>query len=1062
MQLKNTSIIVALSLLTAPFALAMRPVDRFFDEVQPLLRSKCWSCHGAEKQKGDLRLDSIQAIRTGGENGPAFFVGDPARSLMIQAVRHIHDDLEMPPKEPLTESQIRTLEEWVLEGAAWPAPVRVLFEDEPEIVSLLDEDRGTGTLETKDVFQGRAALRTGKQLLSRNIPGWRFSIRENPAGGEYRYIRFAWKKRGSGGLIFEIPNDGQWRLQNQTNGAWVAGKNTSEWGAIQISETAPKEWTVVTRDLWKDGGDWKDFTFTGMSISTLDGGEALIDSVILGPTVESLDAYHPGRGESALSLSMASRGIAHRIGDAWTDPENPVTKKWAGKRLDLWSLQKPLPVTPPIVKNDSWVRTPVDRFILANLDAKGIAPSPEADRRTLIRRLYFDLLGLPPTPAEVKAFIEEKSPQAYEECVEKLLADKRYGQRWGRYWLDVVRYADTMGFERDEFRPETYRYRDYVIRAFNADKPYDVFIKEQLAGDEMVDSIDPHTSADADRLIATGYMRLGQYDSTAALFGEDGRGRDQLQQDLANTTGSAFLGLTIACANCHDHKYDPILQADHFRLRAYFASVKFRDDIVIDTPETLQQIEQHNAAVKKQIESIRRDARKMLTAARENVFERRSKEIPTRLRQQFDQAASVIPKNLKQPLTPGRAARLNVRDQDAIKSMAESEKGKYTELTNRLEELKNSQRKPANALAMTDSGAKAPVTRVFYQGDYLQPKEAVEPGVPSALDPNPASVTPTKSGNSTGRRTALATWIASPENPLTARVMVNRIWQRHFGQGIVATPNDFGYSGDRPSNQPLLDWLAGEFVRGGWSMKQMHRVILLSSTYRQVSRQEGPGMAIDADNTLFWRQNLRRHDAETLRDSMLAVSGLLLPVDGGSPLWPPVAQELLDAQPSILETHSDEAARKRLEGWYADPVEKTNVRTMFLIQKRCLPVPFLQPFDLQDMAISCAARTTTTVAPQALTLLNSDLSARTSRAFADRIVAGVGANAEARVRLSVWLALGRAPEAEELSTGMAFLNRNAELYRKMPGGKDSRDPRQRALVDWCRALLNVNEFAYVD
>ena len=707
--------------------------------------------------------------------------------------------------------------------------------------------------------------------------------------------------------------------------------------------------------------------------------------------------------DAKAALAGAKR-IPGRIGDAWSDPQNPIVKIWGGKRLDLWSLKKPRPITPPAPHNAAWVKTPVDRFILSGLEARKLIPSPQADRRSLIRRLYFDLLGLPPTPEEVKAFIADNAPNAYSKLVERLLASRHYGERWGRHWLDVVRYADTNGFERDEFRPNTYRYRDWVVRAFNEDKPYNQFIKEQLAGDEMVGSDKPQTQAEINRLIATGYMRLGQYDSTGSIFEEDKRGRDQLMADLVNTTGSAFLGLTVACANCHDHKYDPISQADHFRLRAFFAGVKYRDDIAAELPAEREAIDKQNAALDAQIK------------AAEN----------------------------------------------------------HPESLHSVEEWKKQRKPHALMLAMTDTGASAPATAIFMQGDFQRPNGEVPPGFLSVLDPNPAPVQAPSSGHSTGRRTALANWIASPDNPYTARVMVNRLWQHHFGVGLVRTPNDFGYSGARPANQPLLDWLANEFVRSGWSVKHMQRLMVLSAAYRQASFVDPRRKAADPENLLLWRQNIHRHDAEALRNSMLAVSGLLLPVSDGPPLWPPVQQDLLDAQPSILETHSDEEARKRMEGWYAGPVEKTDARTLFLIQKRCLSVPFLQPFDLQDTSISCAARTNTTVAPQALTLLNNELTLRSARAFAARVMKEAGEDREKQIRRAVWLALSREPDKDEMKVALNLLAQHARQHAQHSKENttdatknDAKNaagetPARMALTDLCRMLLNVNEFVYVD
>lgn len=770
---------------------------------------------------------------------------------------------------------------------------------------------------------------------------------------------------------------------------------------------------------------------------------------------------------SFIFFVSASLALAGHIGtkdvmplrDAWHDPNNPIVRIFKGKRLDLWSLRRPAAVTPPKPRGVDWARTPIDRFLLAAMEARALTPSPPADRRTLIRRVTFDLTGLPPTPEQVSQFIKDPSPKAYEHLVDRLLSDRHYGERWARQWMDVVRYADTNGFERDEFRPNTYRYRDYLIRAFNCDKPYDRFVREQLAGDEMVKTLAPASQEDVDRIVATGFLRLGQYDSTGAIFEEDRRGHDQLMADLANTTGSAFLGLTVACANCHDHKYDPISQADHFRLRAFFAGVKFRDDITIDLPEQRAAIERHNAEVEARQMAIEADISSLLAPAKRKIEKERRAALSPEILDLLAIDESRRDKAALAKLKPVLAT-LTVSDDDAAKALSEPDRKRRDSLLEQIETIKAQRRLPSLALAMTDSGASAPATHIFAQGDYQKPKEEVEPGFLSVLAPGPAAIQACRSGESTGRRTALAEWIASAQNPFTARVMVNRIWQRHFGMGIVRTPNDFGFSGQRPTNQSLLDWLANEFVRSGWSIKRMDRLMVLSAAYRQSSAVTGRGRTIDPDNILLWRQNIRRHDADTLRDSMLAVSGLLLPVTDGPPRWPPVQEDLLEAQPSILETHSDAEARKRLEGWYADPIEKTDVRTIFLIQKRCLPVPFLQPFDLPDSAISCPARTTTTVAPQALTLMNSEQTVRAARAFAARVEREAGTVPARQVDRAVWLALGRGPAPEERRIALGLLADSARRHKS--DARASGTPAHTALVDLCRALLNINEFVYVD
>lgn len=690
------------------------------------------------------------------------------------------------------------------------------------------------------------------------------------------------------------------------------------------------------------------------------------------------------------------------IGDAFTDARNPVRRVFGSERLDLWSLQKP--VAAPLPPEFSHLH-PIDSFVLERLQKAGLEFSPEADRRTLIRRLTFDLTGLPPTSEELATFLEDASPDAYETLVDRLLSSPHYGERQARLWLDVVRYADTNGYERDEFRPLAWQYRDYVIRAFNQDKPFDQFIREQLAGDELVNGV-PETSAEADMLIATGYLRLGQWDSTASIFQEEDRLRAEMLSDLTNTTASAFLGMTMSCCQCHDHKYDPLLQADHYRLRAFFAGVIPRDDLAISLAHELAEIDQHNADIDEQITSTKSE--------------------------------------------------LESLDRNESESSQRTE-----ELTAKIAELEGTKRAPGMAMAATDSGPTAPAIHVLYQGDFSSPREQVSPGFVSLYTPGPAEIDPPRD-NTTGRRLALANWIASADNPWTARVIVNRIWQQHFGIGLVATPNDFGYSGEHPTHPELLDWLAVEFMHRGWSIKDLHRLIVTSATWRQTSFGHSSDADLSMRRTLYGMQNVRRLDAETLRDSLLAVCGLLKPHEAGKPVWPPMADELLEAQPAVLEAIEGKDDG-RMQGWYPDSIEETDVRSVFLVRKRCLPIPFLQAFDLPETTVSCARRDTTVVAPQALMLLNSPDSVRYAQALADRVLSeqNMFYNDKMRIQEQVGalfdMALNRIPTADELQLSIEFLQRHRVQHQEA-GAEAGR----LALIDLCRAILNLNEFAYID
>lgn len=963
---------------------------RFLNDVQPLLIARCVSCHGPEKQEGNLRLDSSAAAKAGGDRGPAIVPGDVDKSLLVKAISFVDPDFQMPPKQKLSDKEIATLTEWVKTGAAWPEPAVVLFEDQTQFLAALASGNGKSRLITDGAFAGKAAL--GITPLQRDgvrITGWNYVVREKPRPGEYRYLRLAWKKRGQGSVMIELAANGAWPDAKVEKGRYVDGPNTTGWAAISVADKAPGGWTVVTFDLWKDIGD---FTLTGIA-PTCDGGEeAFFDSMILGPTIASLEAYRPG------AMTDGKSSDDRPIGDAFTDKRNPVRRIFRGERLDLWSLKQPVRAdVPPGAKH------PIDAFIQSRLASEKLTLSAEADRRTLIRRLAFDLIGLPPTPDEVKAFAADTSPDAYDKLVTRLLESPRYGERQARLWLDVVRYADTNGYERDEFRPLAWQYRDYVIRSFNQDKPFDQFIREQLAGDELGEGATKN-SAEADRLIATGYLRLGQWDSTASIFQEESRLRAEVMADLTNTTASAFLGLTMSCCQCHDHKYDPLLQADHFRFRAFFAGMTPRDDLPISLTDEQAEIDRHNAELDQQAAPLKSE------------------------QEQLDKA----------------------------------NKERHEELTKKLAEIEAGKRQPRRAMAATDAGGSAPPTHILYQGDYLSPREEVPPGFVSVLSPEPASIQAPRD-NTSGRRLTLANWIASPENPWTARVIVNRIWQQHFGTGLVATANDFGYSGARPTHPELLDWLAIEFMERGWSIKEVHRLIVTSATYWQTSRERPDQRTSDPENHLLSRQTVRRLDAESVRDALLSVSGLLKPYEAGKPLWPPVPDELLKAQPAILEAENG-GDGGRMQGWYADPVEQTDARSLFLVRKRCLPIPFLQAFDLPDSTTSCARRETTVVAPQALMMLNSPEGVRYAQALAARVSGTTelldfneAAKTERLVETLFQVALNRTPTAQEMPLSIAFLKRHLQHHR------DAGDRAHLlALTDLCRAVLNLNEFAYID
>lgn len=669
----------------------------------------------------------------------------------------------------------------------------------------------------------------------------------------------------------------------------------------------------------------------------------------------------------------------HAYGDApIVAPTNPIAQLFKGERLDLWSLR---PVERPEVPDVEEDVYPIDAFVRARLAEEGLSPSPAADDRQLARRLWLDLTGLPPTPEEMEAYLADTSPDRYERLVDRLLESREFAEHWARMWLDVVRYADSAGYDWDEYRPEAYRYRDYVIDSFCKDKPYDQFVREQLAGDELAGEIE--IEQDQEQLVATGFLRIGPYDYSARLFMEEGQNRANVLADMTETTGAAFLGLTMGCCRCHDHKTEPFSHEDHYRLRAFFAGVGIDKDVELDAPGLVAEVRAHN---KKIDASIKR-----------------------------------------------RRARL------------EKVKGgtpEHAELTREIEELTKQKRDWQGALAAREKSPEPPETFVLELGLDASPVgEPIAPGIPTLFDPEPAKVTPTE--NSSGRRTVLADWITSPDNPLTSRVIVNRLWQGMFGVGIVATPNDFGYSGARPGNQPLLDWLACDLVDHGWSLKHTIRQIALSQTYRQTAyppaEQMEQGNARDSLNTLLWRANGRRLRGEVIRDSMLQVAGLLNPRDGGPAIWPELTPEAMAANPTLL----DKGEFDKGKGWYTSPPGADLVRSIYLVQKRSVRLPLLEAFDPPDTYVTCGRRESSVTAPQALTLLNSGVTEEIVTAFAQRVEKESADTPDDQIKLAVAHALQRAPNDEEMSILRSLYD-------------------EAGLAAVCRVLLNTSEFLTTD
>lgn len=719
-------------------------------------------------------------------------------------------------------------------------------------------------------------------------------------------------------------------------------------------------------------------------------------------------------------------------------PFTPQQKRW-------WAFQKVVKPPAPPVKNSAWVRNEIDAFVLAKLEEKGIQPNAPADKVTLLRRVSLDLTGLPPAPAETQEFLNDTSPRAYEKVVDRLLASPRFGERWARHWLDLARYADSEGFKSDETRPNIWRYRDYVIKSLNEDKPYDRFVKEQLAGDELY-------PGNVEALIATGFNRHFPDESNARNVMQR---RQEVLNDITDVVGSTFLGMTYGCARCHDHKFDAILQKDYYRLQAFFANTRIEDEAFLLDGRDRTEWEAQNAAWEEKTKNIRAEMSSLVKPIVDDVYTDNFTKFPEEIQAAIKKAPEARNPYEWQMYHKSKWT-LAISEADAAKRLKGEKAARYKQLAAELAAF-DSIKLVAKPLAqvMIDNSATAPATYLLASGAYDAKRDEVAPGFLSILDPADAKITPT--AQSTGRRTALANWVASPDNPLSARVAVNRLWHNHFGRGIAGTPSDFGVMGERPTHKELLDWLASTFVEQGWSMKKMHRLIVLSNTYQQSSAHSEAAAAIDPDNKYLWRFSRRRLEGETIRDSVLHVSGLLNTKMYGPGVFPPM--------PAGVQTRG---------GWKKDEESSEALRrSIYVFIRRNTRYPMFEAFDMPDTHESCARRSQTVSPAQSLELLNNDLVLDWSRSFASRVLNDSGLTPEAQIERAYRLAYSRAPKAQERDLSMKFLERHVPLLKaradkgeklvlpaSLPQGADP--VKAAALVDLCHMLLNANEFLYIN
>ena len=818
----------------------------------------------------------------------------------------------------------------------------------------------------------------------------------------------------------------------------------------------------------------------------------------------------------------------------------------------------------PEVESHDRVRTPIDAFLLRRLEQENLGFSPDADRRTLIRRATFDLTGLPPSPEEVQRFVDDQDPGAVERLIDRLLDSPEYGERWGRHWLDVVGYADSEGYTIDDtVRPHAYHYRDYVIRAFNDDLPFDRFIREQIAGDEMIGfpkkNLTPDETA---KLIATGFLRMVP-DGTASGEVEQPVARNQVLADVLQVVGSSLLGLTLNCAQCHNHRYDPIPQTEYFQVRAIFepaydwknwrvptarlvslytdddrkaaAEIEseakqvdaeyqrrsdeliaetLEDQLVQHVPEELREqlrVAYQTPAAKRtdDQQAYLKKYPKILKISRGSLYlyDREIRVKRAALKKQYDaqskqlvqaaqtQALEALPDDVAKQVRGVIAIPAAKRTEDQKKLLAEhavvevtpanlheTDPGGAEELQQLQAEIdRTKERAPqleaiskrAKAMrankpkehfvrAMTEIPGKVPETFFFSRGDHRNPTQKIAPGVLAVLAGGQTVDIPTNNEQlqTTGRRLAYANYLTSGKHPLVARALVNRFWMHHFGRGLVGTPGDFGFLGDRPTHPELLDWLASDFMANGWSLKRFHRLVMTSTAYRQALRTI-PVEDVDPENRLLSGMSLRRLEAETLRDSVLAISGKLNPKRFGPPV--PVMPDRVGQ--IVIGIENQNAGRP---GAKIDMKGEEFRRSVYVQVRRSRPLAMLDTFDAPRMSPNCESRPTSTVAPQSLLLMNSEFVLQQSIVFAQRVAKEAGADDKARVQRSWQLAFCRPPNAEEIEQATAFIAQQAEHLKDSPeaqqlaAGDKSKTPELLALASFCQTLFSSNRFLYVD
>ncbi len=956
----------------------------FEETIKPLFQAKCIRCHDSKTRKAELDLSTPRGMNKGGESGPVIVPGEPDQSTLYEKIHRG----EMPPakKDRLAEAEIETVRQWIAAGAKTGSG-----DGEFSRAAITQHDALPIFLRHCTTCHGMRQKKGDLDLTS----------------------RAAMLKGGKSGPAF-VPAKPEESLLIQR---------------IQLGQMPPPQLLV-------EG-----------SVKPVDAGET----------------------ETLVKWIAAGAPQLAILPDIATSTPDPLV---SDQDRDFWAFKAPRPVTAPSVTSTDRVRNPIDAFVLEKLEGKGLSLAPEASRLTLLRRASLDLTGLPPEPEEVLTFLSDHTPDSYERSIDRLLASPRYGERWGRYWLDLAGYADSEGKrEQDLPRPNAWRYRDYVIKSFNSDKPYSRFLMEQLAGDELADyeNAAEITQELADNLIATGFLRMAS-DATWANITGYATDRVDVIADEIDILGSAVMGLTMKCARCHSHKFDPIPHRDYYRLVDIFKGAYDEYDWLkpdvrqglgpissdIQTGRLLPHVtaaerrewEVADAKLSEQINALRTEFDTKVSTLSAQYLEARFAKLPEVLRNDLKVMLATPPdkRDVVQRYLAEKFEKDLRIDRDLLKTIDATFKKESDDLDARVKTLESQRREEPKIQALWDRGVPSP-TYIYKRGDLNNPGRLVGPGVPSVLTDGktPFDVKPPwPDAKKTGRRLAFARWITQPDHPLTARVAVNRIWKHHFGMGIVKTLGNFGKAGSPPTHPELLDWLAAEFVKSGWSFKAIHRLIMTSSTYRQSSAVTPEEEKLDPDNALYSRMPLVRLDAEALYDTLLLVAGRLDPKQFG-PADP------VDVRKDGLVTPIGTQ-----QGW----------RRMIYVRQSRKQIPtHLENFDYPQMNPNCVERRDSIVALQALELMNSGMVHELAGHFAKRVQNEAGTERAKQIERIYLIAMSRMPSAEERHIGVGTLASFTEQWSRslLNSGLASQGvASEKALETYCHTILNSAGLLYVD